>query len=139
PVFPIAKTYAQVNFEQLGRTDDTEGPRTKAATLTGWDRSGVGSVLAAAAKPLGVRVYKHEKYSEQFFGLSDNEALAKLGVPAHTVSVAYQFPDYHGLGDEADKLDYANMATVTRALRSGLLALANRRSPLPVRAATAAK
>lgn len=130
PVFPIDKTYAQVNFEQLGRTDDTEGPRRKAATVTGWDRSALGQILATAATPLGVRIYKHEKFSDAFFERSDNEALAKLGVPAHTVSVAYGFPDYHGLGDDAGKLDYANMAVVTRALRAGVLALANRRTKL---------
>jgi Zn-dependent M28 family amino/carboxypeptidase len=130
PVFPIERTYAQVNFEQLGRPDDTEGPRVKAATVTGWDRSRVGSVLAAAAAPLGVRIYKHEKFSEAFFERSDNEALAKAGVPAHTISVAYGFPDYHAVGDEAAKLDYANMATVTRALRQGILALANRTASL---------
>jgi hypothetical protein len=56
----------------------------------------------------------------------------KLGVPAHTVSVAYEFPDYHGLGDEAEKLDYANMARVSRALRAGIVALANRRLALPL-------
>jgi hypothetical protein len=134
PVFPIEKTYAQVNFEQLGRTDDTEGPRVSAATVTGWDRSDLGKVLATAAKPLGVRIYKHEKFSEQFFERSDNEALVKKGVPAHTISVAYGFPDYHGVGDEADKLDYANMTKVVRALRAGIVTVANRTAPLPLRA-----
>jgi len=133
PVFPIEKTYAQVNLEQLGRTDDVEGPRVKAATLTGWDRSDVGTILAAAAKPLGVRIYKHEKYSEEFFERSDNEALVKLGIPAHTVSVAYGFPDYHGLGDEAGKLDYANMTAVSRAVRAGIGALADRTLKLTLR------
>jgi hypothetical protein len=133
PVFPIEKTYAQVNLEQLGRTDDVEGPRVRAATLTGWDRSDVGTILAAAAKPLGIRIYKHEKYSEEFFERSDNEALVKLGVPAHTVSVAYGFPDYHGLGDEAGKLDYANMSAVSRAVRAGIGALANRTLKLTLR------
>src|SRR5690606_18102587 len=88
PVFPIEKTYAQVNFEQLGRTDDTEGPRVRAATVTGWDRSDVGKALAAAAAPFGIRIYKHEKFSDLFFERSDNEALAERGVPAHTISVA---------------------------------------------------
>ncbi len=133
PVFPVAQTFAQVNFEQLGRPDDSEGPRVKGATVTGWDRSRVGQTLATAATPFGVRIYKHEKFSELFFERSDNEALAKLGVPAHTVSVAYGFPDYHGLGDEAGKLDYTNMTTVTKALRRGVVALANRATSLTPR------
>jgi Zn-dependent M28 family amino/carboxypeptidase len=133
PVFPIEKTYAQVNFEQLGRTDDTEGPRVSAATVTGWDRSDLGKILAASGKLRGVRIYKHEKFSEQFFERSDNEALVKKGIPAHTVSVAYGFPDYHAVGDHADKLDYVNMAKVVRALRAGIYAVANRTAPLPLR------
>jgi Zn-dependent M28 family amino/carboxypeptidase len=133
PVFPLNKTYAQVNFEQLGRTDDTEGPRVKAATVTGWDRSEVGSILAAAGKIRGVRVYKHEKFSELLFERSDNEALAKLGIPAHTVTVAYEFPDYHQLSDSAEKLDYVNFSAVARALRAGIGSLANRRTALPLR------
>ena len=138
PVFPVAQTFAQVNFEQLGRPDDTEGLRIKGATVTGWDRSEVGKVLATAATPSRVRIYKHEKFSEAFFERSDNEALAKLGVPAHTISVAYGFPDYHGLGDEASKLNYANMATVTQALRRGVVALGNRRASLTPRAGSPA-
>jgi hypothetical protein len=133
PVFPVDKTYAQINLEQLGRTDDSEGARVKAATLTGWDRSELGRILAAAAAPFGVRIYKHPKFSDEFFSRSDNEALAKLKVPAHTLSVAYDFPDYHGVGDEAGKLNYANMTTVTRALRAGIVALANRRAKLTLR------
>jgi hypothetical protein len=133
PVFPIDKSYAQINLEQLGRTDDSEGARVKAATLTGWDRSDVGRILAAAAAPYGIRIYKHPKFSEEFFERSDNEALAKLKVPAHTLSVAYEFPDYHGVGDEAEKLDYANLTAVARGVRAGILRLANRRMKLTLR------
>jgi hypothetical protein len=133
PVFPIDKTYAQINLEQLGRTDDSEGARVKAATLTGWDRSDVGRILAAAAAPYGIRIYKHAKFSEEFFERSDNEALAKQKVPAHTLSVAYEFPDYHAVGDEAGKLNYANMTAVARGLRAGVVALANRRTKLTLR------
>jgi hypothetical protein len=133
PVFPIAKTYAQINLEQLGRTDDSEGARVKAATLTGWDRSNVGRILAAAAAPYGIRIYKHAKFSEEFFERSDNEALAKQKVPAHTLSVAYEFPDYHAVGDEAGKLNFANMSAVARGLRAGIVALANRRTKLTLR------
>ena len=133
PVFPIDRTYAQINLEQLGRTDDSEGPRIKAATLTGWDRSDVGRILAAAAAPFGIRIYKHPKFSEEFFERSDNEALAKLKVPAHTLSVAYEFPDYHAVGDEPEKLDYANMTALSRGVRAGVLRLANRRMKLTLR------
>lgn len=133
PVFPIEKTYAQINMEQLGRTDDSEGPRVKGLSLTGWDRSEVGALLAASARRFGVTISKHPKFSEEFFERSDNEALAKLGVPSHTVAAAFAFPDYHGLGDSAEKLDYASMTALARALRAGIFALANRTAKLTLR------
>jgi hypothetical protein len=39
--------------------------------------------------------------------------------------VAYQFPDYHQVGDHWDKIDYANMARVDRMVALGLLMIAN--------------
>ena len=56
---------------------------------------------------------------------SDNAALARVGIPAHTVSVAYSFPDYHKVGDHWDKVDYVNMAKITKAIGLGIRALAN--------------
>ena len=60
-----------------------------------------------------------------YFGRSDNQALADLGVPAHTLCVAFQYPDYHGAADHWDKVDYANMARIDRMVARALLALAD--------------
>jgi hypothetical protein len=62
---------------------------------------------------------KHEKFSDPYFNSSDNAAFAQVGVPSTTMSVTYAFPDYHQLGDEWEKIDYANMAKVTRAIAQG--------------------
>jgi hypothetical protein len=129
PAFPIEATVAQVNIEQTGRTDDLDGPNVGAFNVTGFDYSEVAGILEEAAKPLGVQVVKRSRWSEMAFERSDNEALAKKGVPAHTISVAYMYPDYHKESDHWDKLDYANMAKVTEAAAAGVLALANRPSP----------
>ncbi|HZI17695.1 MAG TPA: M28 family peptidase [Pyrinomonadaceae bacterium] len=129
PLVPLARTVAQVNLEQVGRTDDTEGPQVSSAAVTGFDLSDVGAVLAAAGEAAGVRVFKHPTKSDAFFPRSDNQALADVGVPAHTVSTAYEFPDYHGVGDEWQKVDYENMARVLRAVGLGLLRLADAPQP----------
>ncbi len=125
PVFPIEKTVADVNLEQVGRTDSDEGPQLSTASMTGFDYSDVGLTLKAAGEMTDVRVYKHERNSDAFFGRSDNQALADQGVPAHTLCVAYVYPDYHGLGDHWDKIDYANMAKVNRSVALGLVMIAN--------------
>jgi hypothetical protein len=56
---------------------------------------------------------------------SDNAAFAAAGVPAHTFSVAYEFSDYHRVGDHADKLDYNNMAKITGMIAACTLQIAN--------------
>ncbi|HEV3470535.1 MAG TPA: M28 family peptidase [Pyrinomonadaceae bacterium] len=125
PLVPLAKTVAQVNLEQVGRTDDSEGPQVGTAAVTGFDYSDVGEALRRAAEAAGVRLYKHPTKSDAYFSRSDNQALADLGVPAHTVGVAFDFPDYHGVGDHWEKVDYANMERVVRAVALGLLSLAD--------------
>lgn len=125
PLVPLRQTVALLNLEQLGRTDDSEGPRVSAAVVTGFDYSDVGRTLARAGAATGVSVSKHPTKSDAFFGRSDNQALADLGVPAHTLSVAFEFPDYHAAGDHWEKIDYANMERVVRAVGLGLLLLAD--------------
>ena len=125
PLVPLEKTVAQVNMEQIGRTDDSEGPQVGTLAVTGFDYSDVGATLQRAGAAEGVRVYKHPTKSDSFFSRSDNQSLADAGVPAHSVGVAFEFPDYHAVGDEWPKLDFANMTRVVRTVGRAALALAD--------------
>ncbi len=129
PLEPPAQTVAQLNLEQVGRTDDTEGPQVRTATITGYDFSDLPGVLADAAQSAGIKVYKHPKNSDPYFSRSDNQSLADLGIPAHTLGVAFDFPDYHKVSDSWDKIDYDNMAAVDRAVTLGMLRLASDEAP----------
>jgi hypothetical protein len=129
PLVPPARTIAQLNLEQVGRTDASDGPQIKTASITGYDFSDVPSILADAAQAAGVKVYKNPENSDAFFGRSDNQSLADLGIPAHTLCVAYDFPDYHKVSDSWEKIDYDNMATVDRAVALGMLRLASDAAP----------
>ena len=125
PLVPIEKTIAGINLEQVGRTDDNEGPQVRAFGVTGFDFSDVGGILKAAGDDTGIRVWKHPVNSDKYFAHSDNQALADQGIPSHTVSVAYAFPDYHGAGDHWDKIDYENMALVDRTVALAIWKIAN--------------
>jgi Zn-dependent M28 family amino/carboxypeptidase len=125
PVFPIAKTVADINLEQVGRTDSSEGPEVANASVTGYDYSDVTKYLEAAGRRTGIKIYKDDNGSDQFFVRSDNAALAEQGVPAHTLTTAFEYPDYHGLGDEWQKIDYDNMAKVDRTVALAVLNIAN--------------
>ena len=125
PLVPLKDTIAQINLEQIGRTDDTEGPQVSTATFTGFKFSNIPSTFEAAGKELGVKVYDNEKVGDSYFARSDNQSLADSGIPSHTLCVAFEYPDYHGLGDEWPKVDYENMAKVDRMVALGVINLAN--------------
>jgi len=125
PVFQAAETVADLNLEQLGRTDDTQGPRVGQFNLTGFDYTTMAPVFRQAAEDAGVHAVKDERNSDPYFSRSDNAAFAEAGIPSTTVSVAYMFPDYHGVGDEWPKLDYDNMAKVDDAIALAAFRLAD--------------
>ena len=88
------------------------------------------SAFQAAGELTGVTVYQSAP-GNRYFSQSDNIVFANAGVPAHTVSIAYTFPDYHGLADHPGKIDYDNMARVNRMLALGAVMVAE--NPVPPR------
>jgi len=129
PIFPLAKTVADLNLEQLGRTDDLAGPQVAAVSVTGFTYSDLGKILADAGARTGIHIREDETRSDEFFARSDNLSFAEKGVPAHTIGVAFEFPDYHEVGDEWPKIDYYNMVKVDRMIATAVLTVAN--SPVP--------
>ncbi|MEQ1947633.1 MAG: M20/M25/M40 family metallo-hydrolase [Bryobacteraceae bacterium] len=125
PLVPLAKTIAHLNLEQVGRTDATEGMKVGIANVTGFDFSSMVPVLVDAGRRVNVKILKDEASSDAYFGRSDNGSTARMGLPAHTLSVAYNFPDYHAVGDEWQKIDYDNMAKIDQAVGIAILNLAN--------------
>jgi len=125
PVWPLAKTVAQLNLEQVGRTDSTEGKQVSNATLTGFDFSSLTGFVQRAGELTGIKVYKNAKNSDAYFADSDNISLADVGIPAETLCVAFDYPDYHRPGDEWQKIDYDNMAKVDRAVALSIVMLAD--------------
>jgi hypothetical protein len=125
PLFPLRRTVANLNFEQMGRTDDNAGSRAGKLTASGFDYTTLGDLLTLAGQDTGVEAIKDGSNSDSFFSRSDNQALADLGIPAITVSVAWTFPDYHRPGDEWEKLDYANMERAVRTCAVAVWRAAN--------------
>ena len=130
PAWPLDKTVAQLNLEQVGRTDSSEGPQLSNATVTGFDYSNLTDYLSKAGALTGVKLYKHPRNSDAYFGSSDNLSMAEAGIPAHTLTVSFEYPDYHGLGDEWQKIDYNNMAKVDRMVAAALMMMANSAEPV---------
>jgi hypothetical protein len=125
PIFPLVKTIADLNLEQVGRTDVDGGSSVGLVNVTGYDFSTLTDAVRKAGEATGLQVVKNEKFNVRYFAQSDNQALADAGVPAHTLSVGYAFPDYHQPGDEWPKLDYDNLAKVDLTVALAVFRVAN--------------
>ncbi len=128
PLVALSRTAADINLEQLGRTDSNDGPEIARFAFTGPTYSNLPAMMAAAAKTQGVSVYE-KTTANAFFNRSDNYPFAQAGIVAHTVVVAFEFPGYHEVSDTADKIDYANLAKVDRAIAAGVEAVADQADP----------
>jgi hypothetical protein len=124
PVFPLAKTVANINLEVLGRTDGPEGGHKNKAGLTGFEYSDLGEVFVKAGQLSGVEVYRHPMFSDAFYPRSDNLALAEKGVVAHSLCSGFLFPDLHAPQDHWDKIDYPNLAKLNRLVTTALWMIA---------------
>jgi hypothetical protein len=125
PVFPLDKTVADINLEQVGRTDSGDGPKVAEATFTGFAFSDIPETFRKAGQAVGVKLYELPHGGDEYFNRSDNLSFAQHGIPAHTAVVAAEYPDYHAVGDEWPKIDYDNMAKVDRMLALGMLMIAD--------------
>jgi hypothetical protein len=122
PVVPLKDTVADINLEQIGRTDgDIKKGR---ASLTGYDFSTLGPLFHRVGLAFGIDVYK-DRNSNRFFRASDNLNFADAGIPDLSLCTAFEFPDYHGLKDEWPKIDYPNMANVDKMVGTVVWNIAN--------------
>ncbi|RYY14113.1 MAG: M20/M25/M40 family metallo-hydrolase [Cytophagaceae bacterium] len=106
---------AMFNIEMIGK-EAKFGPKT--AFITGYEKSDFGKLLQANLKGTEFK-FEPDPYPEQnLFYRSDNATLARLGVPAHTISTD-QIPTdklYHSVDDEVSSLDVKNMTDVISAI-----------------------
>ena len=115
---------AMFNIEMIGK-EAKFGPKT--AFITGYERSDFGKLLQANLAGSKFK-FEPDPYPEQnLFYRSDNATLARLGVPAHTISTD-QIPTdglYHSVDDEVESLNLSNMTAVIQAIAqsaSGIVA-----------------
>jgi Peptidase family M28 len=124
PLVPLKQTVADLNLEHLGRTDG-DGRGTGTATMTGYGYTDITAAFKMAGEATGVKIYKPENDGDDFFARSDNQSLADQGVPDTTILTTFEFPDYHNVGDEWNKLDYPNLEKVDRAITLTVMMIAD--------------
>lgn len=113
--FDPAKVMAMFNIEMIG-TESKWGKNS--AYITGFDKTNMGEILQKNLEGTGFMFHPDPYPDQQLFYRSDNATLARLGVPAHTISTAKmdQEPHYHKASDEIGTLNMDNMAAIIRAI-----------------------
>jgi Zn-dependent M28 family amino/carboxypeptidase len=122
PVIPLKRTIANINLEQIGRTDGDI--KKGSASLTGFEYTTLGDLFRRAGLAFGMHVYE-DKAGDRYFRASDNLSFARYGIPDTTLCGAFEFPDYHGLKDEWPKINYDSMAVVDHVVGTVLGAVAD--------------
>ncbi len=109
------KTVAMFNIEMIGKTSKF-GENT--AFITGYERSDFGEILQRNLDGTAFKFYPDPYPAQNLFYRSDNATLARLGVPAHTISTDQIDTDklYHSVKDEFSSLDVTNITATIRAI-----------------------
>jgi hypothetical protein len=109
------KVVAMFNMEMIG-TESKWGKNS--AYITGFEKSDLGEILQRNLNGSHFTFYPDPYTAENLFYRSDNATLARLGVPAHTISTSKMDsePNYHKLTDEVKTLDLNNMTEIIKSV-----------------------
>lgn len=109
------KTVAMFNIEMIGKASKFG---ENSAFITGYERSDFGTILQKNLEGTAFKFYPDPYKKENLFFRSDNATLARLGVPAHTISTDQIDIDklYHTVKDEFSSLDVKNITSTIKAI-----------------------
>jgi Zn-dependent M28 family amino/carboxypeptidase len=113
--FDPGKVVAMFNIEMIGTTSKW-GKNT--AYITGYEKTNMGKIMQQNLQGTAFTFHPDPYPQQQLFYRSDNATLARLGVPAHTISTAKMDEEkyYHSVEDEVETLDMENMVQIMKAI-----------------------
>ncbi|MBS1486442.1 MAG: M20/M25/M40 family metallo-hydrolase [Bacteroidetes bacterium] len=106
---------AMFNIEMIGKPSKWG---KSSAFITGFERSDFGSILQKNLEGTPFQFHPDPYPEQQLFYRSDNATLARLGVPAHSISTDQIDTDklYHSVDDEFESLDTDNLTKAIKAI-----------------------
>jgi len=106
---------AMFNIEMVGKPSKF-GPNS--AYLTGFERSNLGPLMQKRLEGTTYSIHPDPYPEQNLFYRSDNATLARLGVPAHTISSVQidQDKTYHTVHDELEQLNMEHLTNMIRAI-----------------------
>ncbi len=113
--FDPGKVAAMFNIEMIG-TESKWGKNS--AYITGFEKTDMGAIMQKNLEGTGFAFYPDPYTDQNLFYRSDNATLARLGVPAHTISTSKMDsePNYHKVSDEVETLDLDNMTMIIKSI-----------------------
>lgn len=131
PLFPIANTIADINIDMIGRRDVEHSNTNNYVYVIGADRLSSdlhNSVVAQNEKYIKMDLdfkFNDPKDPNHFYERSDHYNFAKHGIPAVFFFNGVH-EDYHGKGDEPQKIEYDALTKRTKLAFVVAWDLANR-------------
>ncbi|WP_018477298.1 M20/M25/M40 family metallo-hydrolase [Pontibacter roseus] len=106
---------AMFNIEMVGKPSKF-GPNS--AYLTGFEKSDMGKLMQKRLQGTSYSIHPDPYPEQNLFYRSDNATLARLGVPAHTISSVQidQDKTYHTVQDEFELLDMPHFTSMIKAI-----------------------
>jgi hypothetical protein len=110
-----AKVMAMFNIEMIG-TESMWGKNS--AYITGYEKTDMGLIMQKNLEGTGFSFHPDPYPAQNLFYRSDNATLARLGVPAHTISTSKMDsePNYHKVTDHVETLDLENMTQIIKSI-----------------------
>jgi hypothetical protein len=118
---------AMFNIEMIGKP---AASGRNHAWITGFERSTLGTIMQDAVRGTDYAFEPDPYPKENLFYRSDNATLARLGVPAHSISTTPidVDQDYHRVSDEIRTLDLDHLTNTIRAIAAGATTIVSGRA-----------
>lgn len=118
------KVVAMLNIEMIGKVANKG---LNSSWMTGWDKSDLGEIMQDNLKGSNYELYPDPYPKYRLFYRSDNATLARLGVPAHSISTTQidVDTDYHQVSDEIETLNIENITRTIQAIAIGTKGIVN--------------
>ena len=103
------------NIEMIGKGSKFG---KSSAFITGYERSDFGEILQKNLRGTSFQFHPDPYPEQNLFYRSDNATLARLGVPAHTISTDQIDIDklYHTVNDEFESMDISTIVSTIQAI-----------------------
>ncbi|PIQ62559.1 MAG: peptidase M28 [Bacteroidetes bacterium CG12_big_fil_rev_8_21_14_0_65_60_17] len=123
PLFPIENTVTNLNIDMIGRVDPTHpGPDANYVYIIGSNliSQELHNINLQANDLMGTGLDLNERFNSrddpnQFYRRSDHWNFGKHGVP-FIFFFTGTHEDYHGVGDEPEKIEYERMEKIARLI-----------------------